>query len=99
MSEIIKISEYQVVDSWFSLKLKRKCSQDCLKLLFADHGLKILDFQSEVFKTVRRRYVRILDQLLLNKKNSYISKYRGLDPDKVFFSSDEFPELCTKETR
>ena len=103
MSGFKKISDFQVVDAWHYLKLGSKYVRDkerivkSLQLIFANFGLKIIDFKSNNFDIIRRRYQHITLQILKNNKVKSRSKYHGLNSEKIFFSETEFPHICEKE--
>ena len=98
-----EITEYKVIDIWHDLELvypkkndKSEVINNFLGVVFADSGLK-LEFSSPKFKVVKQRCLRILDKIKDNKAH-HKPKYHGFpDPEKIFFSESEFPELCTKD--
>ena len=97
------ITEYQIVDNWYDLGLGKKFMTDhnrffkCLELIFANHGLKLLE-NSKSYRTVEVRYKRIVEQIGKNKKKpSLYGKYHGFSADKTFYSTHDFPDLCAKE--
>ena len=105
MSNTKRITEYQVIDSWHDLALSKKYVRDkdkivkCLKDIFASHDLEIVGFKSAAFNTIKSWFRYILENVIdKNRKNPSRSKYFGLKgPEKLFFSTSEFPELCEKD--
>ena len=104
MSEIIEITEKQFVDTWEELKLGGRYVRDKDRIvkhlcdIFANFGLKIIDFKSKEFNTIRRRYQHISKKILENKKVSSRSKYHGLKCENVFYSAAEFPDICENDS-
>ena len=102
MSNKVEISEIEVVDTYYLLKLSSRYPRDPKKLnkrladLFANFGLKIAKFNSAPFKTIQSRYNRIVEKIGSNKSCKK-DRHFGFIPEKLFFSESEFPDLCTKE--
>ena len=71
-----QITEIELVDSYHTLNISglyaRKPDRfdKGILLVFANFGLKIVGFGSEAYKTIKKRYKRVLDQIKDNKKNS-----------------------------
>ena len=94
-----EIKEYRVIDIWYDKKLvfpKKKNKSDVINNflcdVFADIGLK-LEFTSHAFKVIKRRCDRILEKIRDNKQHQK-PQYNGFpDPEKIFCSESEFPEL------
>ena len=96
-----QITEYKLIDIWYDKELvfPNKKNQlgavidNFLCDVFADSGLE-LDLSSPKYKTVvKRRCERILEKVRDNKKHQK-PKYNGFsDPEKIFWSESEFPEL------
>ena len=98
-----EISEYQVVDNYFELDLvqykddPKKISKSLTKI-FANHGLEIIQFDSRAYNTIKSRYDRILKRIIDNNRHGK-SKYNSFQsPEKLFFSTEDFPELCATQT-
>ena len=103
MSNKVDISEFEFVDAYHSLGLSKKYVRDSnkdvkrLTDVFAYFGLKIAQFKSDTYYIILRRYNRILLKIGSNKKASRDIHYDFM-PDKLFFSENDFPDFCTKET-
>ena len=98
-----QITEYQVVDNYFELALVNYAN-DAKKIdkglteIFSNHGLE-LKYDSEAYKTIKLRYGRILKKILDNNRRGK-SKYNSFKgPEKLFFSAEEFPDLCKNEAK
>ena len=98
-----KITEYQVVDDYFELNLVNY-KDDPKKIvksvtdIFANHGLEIVQFDSLAFKNIKTRYNRILKIILDNNRHGK-PKYHSFNPEKLFFSASQFPDLCQNEAK
>ena len=98
-----QISEIELVDSYYTLNISELYARKPdrfdkgILLVFANFGLKIVGFGSEAYKTIKKRYKRVLDQIKDNKKNSKAQHY-NFDSEKLFFSASEFPNLCKKDS-
>ena len=102
MSEI-SITEHKVIELWYDLEYvytKRNKSEildNFLGDVFSDCGLKLTEFSSPAFKTIKRRCERIIDRIRDNKQHQKPQYHGFSDPEKTFFSEREFPQLCKKD--
>ena len=98
----MEINEIELVDAYFQLSLGSSYVNDphkirkCLVDIFAFFGLKIENFNSPSFNTIRGRYNRIVTKIKANQ-SARRDKHFGFILDKLFFSENDLPELCTKE--
>ena len=96
-----EITEYQVVDNYFELNLV-EYKNDSNKInkgltdIFVHHGLTIQS-DSPSYNTIRLRYTRILNKILDNNRRGKPKYYSFQGPEKVFFSTEQFPDLCKTE--
>ena len=110
MSNKVEISEYEFVTAYHILELNSKYTGDperdanCLCDIFAYFGLTINELstatynkRSPTYKTIYMRYKRIVEKIKSNK-SAYKDKYFGFIPDKLFYSENDFPDFCSKET-
>ena len=100
----LKITEHDVINFWLKLDLsftsknKSVVIKDFLCQIFTDSGLKI-SFDSPDYKTIKRRCERIIDKIKENKRNKQPKYYGFSDPEKIFFSESEFPNLCKRDVQ
>ena len=52
---------------------------------------------SNTYYTIQARFDRIVTKIASNKKASR-DKHYDFTPDKLFFSENEFPDFCTKDS-
>ena len=65
--------------------------------IFSDSGLKITEFRSSAYKTIKVRCERIINKIRDNNQHQKQKYYNFPDPEKTFFSESEFPGLCKKD--
>ena len=100
---MFQIKEIDVVDSYYKLDIATTYKYDPQRIakgmldVFADFGLKIVEIGSEAYKVIRKRYIRVLDQIKSNKKDAK-ARYDNFDPEKLFFCSTEYPKLCASKS-
>ena len=101
---MVQIKEIDVVDSYYDLKIGARYSRDKDKIakrvfdVFANFGLKIIQFDSLAFKAIKMRYSRVEDQIKLNQKNAKHNRHDNFDSEKIFFCDSEYPELCDNQS-
>ena len=98
-----QIKEIDVVNSFYNLNISATYARDPDRIakglvdVLADFGLKIVEFGSEAYRNLKRRYSRVLDQIRDNKKRSKDPHY-NFDSEKLFYCASDFPNLCEKDS-